>query len=108
MKYLKKFENIKDEYKKYVIYKSIHKSIDYLFILEVINQNEHFINVRKLYRYYNEYTGDSFGIIGLEELDRATLKFTPERMNDVIYQSDNMQDCLDVLPELISAIKYNI
>ena len=108
MKYIKTFENI-NNYKRYIIYPTA--SSPYLYILEVLQEDDSFIILRKSYRYgslQKSNGGSAFGIKGLEELDGTTIQFTPERMKNAVYQSDNIQDCLDKLPVIKNMMKYNI
>ena len=106
--YIKTFENIKN-YKRYIIFPFVTALSSSFYILEVLQEDESFIVLRKSYKYYDEYKGKpAFGIQGLEELYGDTIKFTPERMKNAVYQSDNIQDCLDKLPVIKNMMKYNI
>ncbi len=102
MKYIKKFES---EYnilnlKKYVLW----KMTQVIIILEVISIDEKFVHMKRLYKYSDEYNK-------ILPTDIGEFQFSYENTsNNVIYSSDNLNDCLDLnlLAASFSANKYNI
>ena len=105
MKHIKTFEsqNLK-ELKKYVVWKM--KFV--LVILEVVYQDDGAIQLKRLYKYLPEV---EFKRLRIRETDQDMYTFSEEEVKEnVIYESDNLDDCLDVdlLYSLFNADKYNL
>ena len=100
MKYLKTYESKSFEKGKYVVMKHKWQLDNLLFIYNIMNVKTTEIVVKRLYRFdinTNKLTEDNdiyyFG----------TKDYKP---TDIIYQSDNLQDCIDRLPKLTMLKKY--
>jgi len=100
MKYLKTYEKYTsiDNFKKYIIWQAKRT----LMILQAIEVTEYHLKFKKLYALYN--TGE--------------IKRTNEKLNifhdfdkikrHIIYESDDLSDCLERLEILSNSKKYNI
>ena len=101
MKYLKYFENKKD-LKKYIILKD---SLDMFYIFKVLNymNNADMYILRRLYQYFSNVNKTEKII----HVDYKTLNIRQIK-NNLLYESDNLQDCIDKLPTLKNINKYNL
>ena len=105
MKYLKTFENINEpEFKKYFVIKSHNKIQETYFVLEFVKIDEDStVYTNKLYTYnLNE-----------DELKRNKDQFyrfnnTDEIRNNVIYQTDDLKNAIDVVKSLNRVNTYNL
>jgi len=103
MKYLKTFESNKYDFKTYLLYKV---NPDIYFILKFVRLNgtlrDTYITTNKCYSYskiLNNLVPQHAGY---------RLEYSDDNIKDIIYQSDNIQDCLDVIHTLKDTEKYNI
>ena len=96
------FENNYDilNIKKYVLWKMKY----YIFILEVTKIDDKFVQMKRLYKYIDDYNK-------ILQTDIIEFEFSYEDISKkVIYSSDNLNDCLDLNLLAASFItdKYNI
>lgn len=100
MKYLKTFEKTKYNLKKYFIIKS---SIGYILLENVkFTDNKERIVINQLYILRTK--GNEIKKM-CDYYYNFTLKYIIER---IIYQSNNIDDCLEFLEVLLSQNKYNL
>ena len=106
MKYIKSFESTMAEFasniEKYIVWKFPSN----LFVLEVINVTNSYITCLRLYKM-------SISSRQILKSDKDEFEFSIETAKDrIIYQSDNLQEVLDILPELPdisdNVNKYNL
>jgi hypothetical protein len=104
MKYIKSFEStIEDEpiiTKKYILVKD--KKDIHAYILEIYNVSNTLINFKQLYYLDNDHLTQN-----RHKPNHMTIKEL-FKYNSIIYQSDNLQDCIDLMKTLINSIKYNL
>ena len=104
MKYLKKFEN--KEFKTYAV---LEDKL-YLTVIKINEQQNKLINLSILYKYDKKTnqlnkTETRF----LSASTSVSYTYTKKDFQDeMIYQSDDLQDILDKIPMLSSAYKYNL
>lgn len=98
MKHLKYFEN-KNELKKYLILKD---SFDMFYIFEYISTYKDIL-LKRLYNYYSNVNI----LQKAYPVDYKTLNIRQIK-NNLLYESDNLQDCIDKLPTLKNINKYNL
>lgn len=97
MKYIKAFEN--KELKRYIIF--YWDEEDSLVILELTDEQKfsHMYNTTQLYSYINEKLikeeGDIFAVMS-DDLD------------NVLYQSNSLKRCIDIIPVIYESKKYNL
>lgn len=96
MKYLKHFDN-ENQIKKYIV---IERKTNYV-IFRVILKSISKIELEQLF------------IINKSSLEPIKSKsvivsFTPDIINDVVYQSDTLEDTLNQIKTLITTRKYNL
>jgi hypothetical protein len=120
MKYIKAYENVGDkipELKKYVIWKSTKVNN----LLEIIpNKNNTIVKKPRKNEQYDTikvkhlYNCNAKGEILKPNLNAGKttglLKddFENSIRNYLLYQSDSLQDCLDIMPLLVTSDKYNL
>lgn len=106
MKHLKSYENINSDLKKYFIIKSMIGFI----VLEVIriyydDDNVERLDLKQKYIYLSN---DHFKTLDEEQLKKV-FHFTAKYMRKrIIFQSDSLKECVDVLPILTIQNKYNL
>ena len=102
MKYLKTFEKFYIGLKKYLIFEAAYDTI-----FEVVNITPSKINdveIKSLY-YYNKYTK----IKELVKTQPYNISYSHSYLSDhIIYQSANLQDCIDKLELREDIKKYNL
>ena len=109
MRYLKTYEQI--NIKKYAIF-SFEKFSGVLMIVEVVDVKDNFVFYKKRYT-YRDYYGEPASR-NLRETDYLYKdEIHKDSIDDrfkkrVVYQSDNIQDCIDQLDTIITIKKYNI
>jgi len=113
MKYLKTFENIdKNEYivfKRMVYDVSADVDSTELTVYEITGKEKltsysnSMIPANQIYKYYEK---PAFGDNLVKSHNSITLK--KSEISDSIYQSDNLQEVLDILPILVTTDKYNL
>ena len=101
MKYLKYFEN-KNELKNFVILKD---SLNMFYIFKVLDYNKvtDVYVLRRLYQYFSNVNK----IEQILDGDYKTLNIRQIK-NNLLYQSEDLQDCVDKLPTLKNINKYNL
>ena len=106
MKYLKTFESEIDftKLKKYIIVQEKNKSQSAKYILNVIEifkirQYPDKIKVKQLYSYDDKLK---------KEIFTDTFIFEKMEKYNILYQSDNIEECINILPTLGELNKYNI
>ncbi len=123
MKYIKKYENSEnknvDEYgfdlnkidlhrllKKYFIFYNFQN----LLILSQITSNNPFSqkNYWKHIGYFNAKTGESLTDSDKYKLKNQTFRDKKDRPFHIVYESDELQDCLDYLDAIQNQYKYNL
>jgi hypothetical protein len=96
---IKTFEKYtSDDFKSYIIWKS--KKI--FMILSVIQVTEYHLKFKKLYIYSN----GKLEKIRNEKID--IFHNYDQIKRHIVYESDNLQDCIDMLSDIDIAIKYNL
>ena len=116
MKYIRTYENIiedeksHDKYPKYIIWEFPSKQLLLvsnlsLILIEILRVRGEDFHVKILY--YLEYGGE---IKKEEDSEPSFILKSIFKVSDdnIIYQSDNLQDCLESLPAILSAKKYNL
>ena len=98
MKYLKKFEIV--GLKKYVIIKG-HYTFFRLFIVEITNIENNYVVTKDIF----QMTINDDKPKAVENWNRRPYNSVIE---DILYQSDDLEDCKNKLSEMISASKYNL
>ena len=109
MKHIKQYESIElNDLKKFVIYQSTSRSNDnnidhyLLYIFEILTTNNTEVFVKRHY----EYNTILEKLIPNEKAKiRGTLNFLLENTQ---FTSDDIQDCIDILPVLTETKKYNL
>jgi len=99
MKYLKTYEN-NSKLKKYII-----REYRFAFsIFEVNNFSKDEVLLTELYTSYKKLNGK------IESVKNDKPYLVPIRIinKNLVYQSDNLQDCLDALPKIGDINKYNL
>lgn len=95
MKYIKKFEN--NQFKKYIIFYYDHFLS--LEILEVNSVQKDMIITSELYSYKdNKLTkekGHDFAVMN-------------DSYDQILYQSDSLEECIDIIPSIYNSNKYNL
>lgn len=124
MKHLDTFENIKYadklELKKYLILKpfinprfekeklQIAKVISVEDKLSTISNNDVMISMNLLYEFKPDYT-EPKKIENLSEVDSfTTIDCYFNVKKDIVYQSNDLEECLNMLPAMLDAKKYNM
>ena len=108
MKHLKTFEklNIKAvELKKYVIWSILTSPINRCSILEVIFNDKYTAVLKRIYTYdllTNSQIDDSLMADNIFEYSPRHVK------ENIIFESDNIQDCYDFIETLKISKKYNL
>lgn len=108
MKHIKQYETNRDELnlKKYIIWKS-----NVLNIFEVVNSDKQSeLSLKRLFIYSEENdlletpvdTFDSHIILTINDIDIDHIK------KYIIYQSDNLQELVDIVSLIMNTNKYNI
>jgi len=101
MKYIKLFESITNssEFKNYLVYKVNN---DIYFILQYIyNISNYEVITKKCYLYSK--------ILNNTVFQKGAYCFnTPDNVKNIIYQSDDIEDCISVLPTLQDIEKFNL
>jgi len=104
MKYIKSYEsheisemkeNHKAEFKDYVIY----KHGDNLLVYKIAHEGYWSTKIEQLYKYTKN-------ILSVNKL--YDNMYTDVLKHNIVYQSDSLQDCLEILPSLSNAEKYNL
>ena len=97
MKYIKTFEN-KYEFLKYVILKHCGD----IFIVKILSSSWYII-FKKLYKYENDE------LIENDYFDEVKYNYDFEFIiNNTLFQSDNLQECIDIIPDILATKKYNL
>jgi hypothetical protein len=112
------FESQKGDFKKYMIWNCGAKKPAYVYILKFVSVNK---TILKYQDEFSEFGNDyeiktevidkySFLIKSFLVTKKGFRYISTNDLNDIIYQSDDIQDCLDLLPILASGEinKYNI
>jgi len=102
MKYLKTYESKSFEKGKYVVMKHKWQLDNLLFIYNIMNVKTSEIVVKRLYRF--DINTDKL----TEDNDIYYFGTKDYKPTDIIYQSDNLQDCIDRLPKLTMLKKYKL
>lgn len=111
MKYIKTYnENISSlkDYKKYIIIKAKHKNLPYdlpLLLMEVISINENKNSIYYIQHY--EYKNNRINKVSTI-YTRKEIMYNMTDKWEVLYTSDNINECLDMLPILNNTNKYNL
>ena len=111
MKYLKKYENFSYDdigIKKYFILKNTDSTAYSLCEIKIIH-NEKYFRALELYKYYTVNNT-------IKKLEQYPLNpdfnvhfFSVDKdKNKIFYQSDNIEDCLNMLKSMTMVNKYNI
>jgi len=103
MKYIKKFESTDmmtelPKLKKYVLYKA---NTNTYFILEITGYENTYIATKKLYIY----------TLLLDKLRKGKHQYyniNINRVHEIVYDSDNLKDVVDIIPTLKEIDKYNL
>lgn len=102
MKYLKTYEKYKEsDFKKYFI-GTLFDSLAIFNIIEMSNKNMAEIKILLIYNKTNDEIKE---FKGGEESYKKSLDIIK---NKILFQSDNIQDCIDIIPILSDTIKYNL
>lgn len=104
MKHLKIYEALHSNYKNYILCKSNENLYYILELLDLKNQQIPWcqITTRILYTYKKS-------IDKLYKTDNEILNFEPEKYGKhIIYQSNNLQEVLKMIPTLKNIDKYNL
>lgn len=101
MKYIKKYEKV-ERFRDYIILNNPSHLL--LFKLKDFSQNT--TTVQKLYVYdkQNQKTIELVNMSGENFNQGETQRIEPK----IIYQSNDLQECIDRLPILANAMKYNL
>jgi hypothetical protein len=112
MKYIKTYEKtqtpeqkeIQDSLKNYVIWQSPNKHFPptMYIIVEIINKYYHSARINILYLY--DIEKDSLKT----EARNPYFKEYDIIQKDIVFQSNDLQECLDILPILNTSDKYNL
>jgi len=105
MKYIKTHESLLedniDPFQKYSIYNS--ESLNEFYILRIISVSKTQVKMLKLYRTSkNDFWLVKTDTEGAYHTDKYNL------LNHEVYRSDDLQDCINKLPELVTTNKFNI
>jgi len=106
MKHLKTFENnTRKKYKKYIVW-DYSKNIT---IFEVINDNKNTVKIKRCKLFHDFNNGTNITEYKLSEKEEE-IQFKNYRYIDkyLLYQSDNLEDCVEKIQILKIANKYNI
>jgi hypothetical protein len=113
MRYIKTYETYDTiisyaDYKKYIITKSNHKNLPYdtpLLLFEVINikEDKDMLYFIQHYHYKNNRVDKDSTIYSTK--DRI---YNFREKWDVLYTSDDLQECVKMLPVIYETNKYNI
>jgi len=106
MKHLKTFENLIDDYKKYII---IPSGPNHLFVLEKININDNMLVTKHIYTFEKKLNK----IISIDKSPEYSDYSNEFRLpliisNKIMYQSDNLDDIFEKLELLSATNKYNL
>lgn len=97
MKHLKLFEN--EELKKYIIFYWDEEDSLVILELDYEQKNKFMYSTSQLYSYINEKLikedGDSFAVM-------------KDDSDNILYKSNNLQKCIDVIPFIYDTNKYNL
>jgi len=98
---IKTFEKYtSDDFKSYIIWKG--KKI--FMILSVIQVTENHLKFKKLYNYYGNGKIEKIR----DEQAMSIYHNYDQIKRHIVYESDNLQDCIDMLSDIDIAIKYNL
>ena len=115
MKHIKNFESVDLNIKKYIIWDTRIGSPDngVLLILEVLDikhsiSEGYRIKYSFLYRFRKKDNSleDMKNSLDLNNSDN--INYTGYSEKNIVYQSDNIQECIDMLPLLANTSKYNL
>lgn len=107
MKHLKTFENLIDDFKKYII---IPSGPNHLYILEKIGIDTNVLVTKHIYTYNKKLNK----IISIDKSSPEYSDYSNEfRLpliisNKIIYQSDNLDDIFEKIELLSNTNKYNL
>ena len=115
MRHIKKFESVDLNLKKYIIWDTVigSSSRGVLLILEVLVikhsiSDGYRIKYSFIYRYHKKDNSleDMKNSLDLNNSDN--INYTGYSEKNIVYQSDNIQECIDMLPLLANTSKYNL
>ena len=116
MKYIKTYENKKiDNLKKYFIYKNnsvIYSIYKIIGTIETNNnpkfkkQSNDFFSMTINREYY--YLRESKKLIADDDNKKILVGTSNFRFDNIIYTSDNLEDCVDFIKTILNSIKYNL
>lgn len=110
MKYIKAYENTEENIpllKKYCIWKNTNDTLE---ILELVGSEKNkkyskYMSLLSLYFYYPSENK----LVKLKRQNQAQIAFDSNIIKTYVpYTSDNIQDCIDMLPIISNIEKYNI
>ena len=107
MKHLKTYENtITSEYEpdlsKYIIWATPKDSPHFYQIIEVISKFENIARIKILYTYTIEKNK-----LTVEDMNSYTKEYDIIKKS-IVYQTDTLEDALDILPRLNTTQNYNL
>lgn len=110
MKYIKSYESIDiNNIKKYIIYKpdnSLQLDKDknkWLFIYLILNINNDYTTLLRVYRY-----NISEEKLLEEKMSEELFVPIPAFSNRILFTSDNINECIEMLPLISNTNKYNL
>ena len=105
MKYIKSFENINDEDDRfYIIFDRSDKLLIFEITPAVFSEDINVKNFLQLFEYDKKYNKIHKSESDIGEFDYENLS----KKQNILYKSNNLQDCIDNLPLINGANKYNL
>jgi len=102
MKYIKQYDNHQTDLKKYVIWHYKEDNIDDLEILEIVIFDGQSYFTQSLYSIEDNKLIE-------KKFKQLILAISPKDVNlYIVYTSDNLQDCIDMILILKNVEKYNL
>jgi len=114
MKYIKKFESIElPKLKKYVIWQDQPHFFDIYVVFEVLNiyrePNRKNVEERIFFRSKRHAIYDGLNKkLTLEQSFKHFVTDRPYKEKEILYESDNLQDCINVAKLMSESKKFNI
>lgn len=110
MKYIKSYESIDiNNIKKYIIYKpdnSLQRDKDkdkYLFIYIILNINNDYTTLLRVYRY--NIPEEKISDVGISD---EIFVPTDTIINRILFSSNDVEECIKMLPLVANTNKYNL
>lgn len=105
MKHIKSYENTIEEIptmlKRYIVVQD-KESATQAYIVEIINISNTMVNYKQLYYLDRDYLTNTH-----HKSSHMTIKQLFQ-YHSLIYQSDNLEDCVNLIKSLIITTKYNL